>query len=328
MKQNFTVRQGALDGVEAFLSVAQHRNFRKAAAELGVTPSAISQTIRVLESRIGAALFIRTTRSVGLTEAGERFLERAKPAFEELVAASEVARELGQRPSGLLRLSVPRAVIPALQELIASFCRAYPDVEVELAASKEVIDLAAEGFDAGIRQGHLVGPDMIAVPLTPPFRLIVVGSPAYFAERSKPRHPNDLRQHACLRWRLSNGSLALWSFNDKDSDKKIEIAVSGPLIAGDFQTTLDAALEGIGLAQVPEPMAMEGLKAGKLTRVLEKYASVMPGVFLCYPGRRHIMPKLRAFIDHVKSRNAGDGKARAQPAAKHARVRKKTEASS
>ena len=126
MKKNFTVRQGALDGVEAFLSVAQHRSFRRAAAELGVTPSAISQTVRVLEARVGAALFIRTTRSVGLTEAGEQFLSRAKPAFEELVAASEVARELGQRPAGLLRLSVPRAVVPILLEpLIASFCQAY-----------------------------------------------------------------------------------------------------------------------------------------------------------------------------------------------------------
>src|SRR6202048_3222088 len=132
MKQNFTVRQGALDGVEAFLSVAQHRNFRRAAADLGVTPSAISQAIRALEARVGAALFIRTTRSVGLTEAGERFLPRAKPAFEELIAASAVARDLGQRPAGLLRLSVPRAVVPLLlEQKIASFCRDYPDVEIE-----------------------------------------------------------------------------------------------------------------------------------------------------------------------------------------------------
>src|ERR1700746_484251 len=132
MKQNFTVRQGALDGVETFLSVAQHRSFRRAAAQLGVTPSAISQAIRALETRVGAALFIRTTRSVGLTEAGEQFLARAKPAFEELVAASEVARNLGQRPTGLLRISVPRAGVPLfLEPLIASFCLAYPDIELE-----------------------------------------------------------------------------------------------------------------------------------------------------------------------------------------------------
>src|SRR5579885_2699545 len=144
MKQNFTVRRSALDGVEAFLAVAQHRSFRRAAAGLGVTPSAMSQAIRALEARVGAALFIRTTRSVGLTEAGERFLARAKPAFEELVAASAAARDLGQRPAGLLRLTAPPAVVPILIEpLIASFCRAYPEVEVEIAASGELVDLAA-----------------------------------------------------------------------------------------------------------------------------------------------------------------------------------------
>src|SRR3954469_10105344 len=180
MKQNFTVRQGALDGVEAFLSVAQHRSFRRAAAQLGVTPSAISQAVRALETRLGAALFIRTTRSVGLTEAGERFLSRAKPAFEELVAAGDVARGLGQRPAGLLRLSVPRAVVPILLEpLIAAFCRAYPEVEVEIAASEELIDLAAGGFDAAIRLGQYIAADMVAVPLTKPFRFVIVGSPAY-----------------------------------------------------------------------------------------------------------------------------------------------------
>src|SRR5947207_10191427 len=157
MKQNFTVRQAALDGVESFLSVAQHRSFRKAAAALGVTPSAISQAVRALEARIGAALFTRTTRSVGLTEAGERFLARAKPAFEELVAASQVARDLGQRPTGLLRLAVPRAVVPILLEpLLASFSRAYPEIEVEVAASEELVDLAKERFDAGIRLGQFI----------------------------------------------------------------------------------------------------------------------------------------------------------------------------
>ncbi|CAE6797938.1 HTH-type transcriptional regulator PgrR [Paraburkholderia nemoris] len=312
MKQNFTVRQGALDGVEVFLSVAQHRSFRRAAAELGVTPSAVSQTVRVLEARIGAALFIRTTRSVGLTEAGERFLSHAKPAFDELVAASEVARGLGQRPTGLLRLSVPRAVMPILLEpLIASFCQAYPEVEVEISTSKELIDLAAEGFDAGIRLGQFVDADMVAVPLTPPFRLIVVGSPAYFAGRSRPMHTDDLRQHACLRWRRSNGALALWSFND--NGHTIEIAVSGPLIANDFSTMLGAAVEGMGLAQLPEPMAAEGLRAGKLVQVLEPFAPVTPGVFLYYPSRRQMMPKLRAFIDHVKSRSADRSKVTPAP---------------
>src|SRR5580693_293516 len=215
MKQNFTVRQGALDGVEAFLGVARHKSFRKAAAELAVTPSAISQAVRALEARVGAALFARTTRSVGLTEAGEKFLARAKPAFEELVAAGEVARDLGQRPAGLLRLSVPRAAVPILVEpLIASFCRAYPEVEVEIAASEELIDLAAEGFDAGIRFGQFIAADMVAVRLTQPFPFVVVGSPDYLRQRKRPARIDDLRQHACLRLRRSNGSIAPWPFVD------------------------------------------------------------------------------------------------------------------
>ena len=302
MKQNFTVRRGALDGVEAFLSVAQHRSFRRAAAELGVTPSAISQAVRTLEARVGAALFTRTTRSVGLTEAGERFLSRAEPAFEELVAASEVARELGQRPSGLLRLSAPRAVVPILlQPLVASFCQAYPEVEVEIAASAELVDLAAEGFDAGIRLGQFIAADMVAVRLTPPFRFVIVASPAYMARSDRLERPEDLRRHACLRLRRSGGGLALWPLNDEG--RAVEVAVSGPLIANDFPTLLGAALEGMGLAQVPEPIAAEHVAAGRLVRVLEPFAPMTPGVFLYHPGHRQVMPKLRAFIDHVKSRS-------------------------
>src|SRR5467141_1640325 len=309
MKQNFTVRQGALDGVEAFLSVAQHRSFRRAAAELGVTPSAMSQSVRALEAHVGAALFIRTTRSVGLSEAGERFLSRAKPAFEELVAASEVARDLGQRPTGLLRLTVPRAVVPILLEtLIASFCQAYPEVEVEIAASEELVDLAAEGFDAGIRLGQFIAPDMIVVRLTPPFPFVVVGSPDYLRRRKRPERIDDLREHACLRMRRSNGSIAPWSF--VDGNKAIEAIVSGPLIANDFPTVLGAAIEGMGLAQVPEPIAAGPTKAGKLLHVLKAFAPMAPGVFLYYPSRHQMVPKLRAFIDHVKSRSGATNKTR------------------
>lgn len=299
MKQRFTVRQGALDGVEVFLAVAEQRSFRQAAAMLGVTPSAISQAVRALEARIGATLFLRTTRSVGLTEAGERFLARAKPAFEELVAASEAARDLGQRPTGLLRLSVPRAVVSVLLEpLLASFCEAYPEVEVEIAVSEELIDLAALGFDAGVRLGQLIAADMVAVPLSPPFRFIVVGSPAYLARRDPPQRPDDLRDHACLRLRRSSGALALWSLVDRG--RPVEIAVSGPLIANDFIATLGAAVRGVGLAQVPEPIAAALLAQGKLVQVLEPYAPMTPGMFLYYPSRRQMMPKLRAFVDHVK----------------------------
>jgi DNA-binding transcriptional LysR family regulator len=301
MKQNFTVRHGALDGVEGFLSVAQHRSFRRAAAELGVTPSAVSQAVRALEARVGAALFMRTTRSVGLTEAGERFLLRAKPAFEELVAASEVARDLGQRPAGLLRLTVPRAVVPILLETkIAPFCQAYPEVEVEIAARPDLVDIAAEGFDAGIRLGQFIEADMIAVRLSPSFPLAVVGSPDYLRRRQRPELIDDLRRHACLRMRRSNGSIAPWSF--VNGNEAVEVIVSGPFIANDIPSMLGAAVEGLGLAQVPGPIAAGAVTAGKLVRVLERFAPTAPGVFLYYPDRRQIMPKLRAFIDHVKSR--------------------------
>lgn len=300
MKQNFTIRQGALDGVEAFLGVAKHRSFRKAAAELGVTPSAMSQAIRAIEARVGTALFIRTTRSVGLTEAGERFLSRAKPAFEELIAASDVARDLGQRPAGLLRLTAPLAMVPMLlEQQIASFSQAFPEVEVEIAVSKELVDIAAEGFDAGIRMGQFIEADMIAVRLTPPFPFAVVGSPDYLQRRGRPKRIDDLRAHACLRIRRSNGSIAPWSF--VNGNTTIEAIVSGPLIAGDFPTMLGAAVEGIGLAQVPGPIAAGLVKAGKLVRLLEPFAPTVPGVFLYYPSRHQMMPKLRAFVDHVKA---------------------------
>jgi len=300
MKQNFTVRQGALDGVEAFLSVAKHRNFRRAAAELGVTPSAIGQAVRALEARVGAALFVRTTRSVGLTEAGERFLSRAKPAFEELVAAGDMARDLGQRPTGLLRLSVPRAVVPILLEpMVASFCKAYPEVEVEIAVSEASVNLAAEGFDAGIRMGQFIEADMVAVRLTPPFRFVILGHPSYLARAGVPQKPDDLRNHACVRLRRSNGAIALWPLID--DGRALEAAVSGPVIAHDYPTVLGAALEGVGLAQVPEPIAAEHVASGRLMLVLERFAPTAPGVFLYHPGNRQVLPKLRAFIDHVKS---------------------------
>ena len=315
MKQNFTVRHSALDGVEAFLSVARHRSFRRASAELGVTPSAVSQAVRALEARIGAALFIRTTRSVGLTEAGERFHTRAKPAFEELVAASEVARDLGQRPAGLLRLTVPRAVVPILLEkLIASFCQAYPEVEVEIAASADLVDIAAEGFDAGIRLGQFIEADMIAVRLAPSHPLTVVGSPDYLRRRPRPERIDDLRRQACLRMRRSNGAIAPWSF--VNGNEAVEVIVSGPLIANDMPTMLGAAVEGLGLAQVPEPIAASAVKAGKLVPVLEPFAPMAPGVLLYYPGDRQMTPKLRAFIDHAKYPN---GHARAGITARKSR---------
>jgi len=239
-----------------------------------------------------------------LTEAGERFISGAKPAFEELVAAAEAAGDLGQRPAGLLRLSVPRAVVPLILEpVIASFCRAYPEIALEIAASEELVDLAAEGFDAGIRLGQFIAADMIAVRLTPPFPLAVVGSPDYLRRRKRPECIDDLRRHACLRMRRSDGSLAPWPF--VDGNKTIEAIVSGPLIAHDYPTLLGAATQGLGLAQLPSPLVKAPIADGRLQALLTSFAVTTPGVFLYYPGRRQALPKLRAFIEHVKYRSAG-----------------------
>jgi DNA-binding transcriptional LysR family regulator len=300
VKKNYTVRHGALEGVEAFLAVARRCSFRRAAADLGVTPSAVSQAVRALEARLGAALFTRTTRSVGLTEAGQRFLSRAGPAFEELVAAGEAARDLGQRPAGLLRLSVPRGVVHlVLEPVIASFCQAYPEIELEIAASEEMVDLAAGGFDAGVRFGQFIAPDMVAVRLTPPFPFVVVASPDYLARHGRPERVDDLRRHACLRLRRSSGAIAHWTF--VDGEEKIEAAVSGPLIAHDYPTLLGAAIQGLGLVQAPGPLVQGPITEGKLEPVLDDLAAMTPGVFLYHPGRRQILPKLRAFIDHIRS---------------------------
>lgn len=300
VKKHYTIQRGALTGVEAFLRVAERHGFRAAATELGVTPSAVSQAVRALEVRIGVALFTRTTRSVGLTEAGQQFLERARPAFEEIIAASNAASDLAAKPSGLLRLAVPRAVVPVvLRPLLASFCSAYPDVSVEIAASEELVDLAKDGFDAGIRLGEFIASDMVAVRLTPAFRLIIVASPSYLARAGRPRMPADLASHACVRMRRSSGALANWRL--QDGGRPIDLVVSGPLIVHDYSSMLDAALAGVALVQIPEPIAREHVTAGRLDEVLSRYAPSMLGVFLYFPDRKQVSLKLRAFIEHARA---------------------------
>ena len=300
MKQNFTVRRGALDGIEMFLAVARHRNFRRAAAELGVTPSAAGQAVRALEARLGVALFVRTTRSVGMTEAGERFLREAEPAYEALAAAGAAASDLGGRPAGLLRIAAPRSVVPLIiQPILASFAAAFPDIELEIAASEGFVDIASLGYDAGMRMGQHIANDMIAMRLTPPIKMVVMASPEYLARRGAPLKPEDLRRHACLRLRRSAGGASPWQFAAKGGP--LEVVTRGPLIAGDFLTLLDAAIDGVGLIQAPEPVVVAAGKAGALRQVLASFAPRTPGVFLYYPDRRQVLPKLRAFIDHLKS---------------------------
>jgi DNA-binding transcriptional LysR family regulator len=186
--------------------------------------------------------------------------------------------------------------------VIASFCQAYPEIELEIAASEEMVDVAAGGFDAGIRLGQFIAPDMVAVRLTPPFPLVVVGSPDYLRGQKLPERIDDLRGHACLRMRRSNGSIAPWPF--VDANKPVDAIVSGPLIAHDYPTLLGAAIQGVGLAQAPGPLARAPIAEGRLQALLTPFAVTVPGVFLYYPGKRQILPKLRAFIEHIKYRSA------------------------
>jgi DNA-binding transcriptional LysR family regulator len=193
-------------------------------------------------------------------------------------------------------------MVPILLEpLIASFCQAYPEIEVEIAVSGELVDLAAEGFDAGIRLGQFIAADMIAVRLTPPFPLVVVGNPDYLRQRKRPECIDDLRDHACLRMRRSNGSIAPWPF--VDGNKTVEAIVSGPLIAHDYPTLIGAAIQGVGLAQVPGPLAKAPIADGRLQALLTPFAVTTPGVFLYYSDRRQVLPKLRVFIEHVRHRS-------------------------
>lgn len=299
MKQDLTIPHGALDGIEAFLRVAERRSFSAAAADLGVSPSAISQTVKALEARIGAPLFMRTTRSVGLTQAGEMFLERAAPAYSGIADAYEAARNLGNRPAGRLRINLMRgAVQPLFEPIIAGFCKTYPEIELEIYADDALSDLSAGGFDAGVRMGESLDADVIAVRLTGAFRFVVAAAPGYFAEHGRPVLPEDLRDHRCVRFRLATGALMPWTF--EKGNREYEVGVTGPVIVNDWIAALVAMRTGVAMGMMAEPMATAMVESGELELVLTDHAAATSGLFLYYPSRKQVMPKLRAFIDYVR----------------------------
>lgn len=304
MKSSYTVQRNLLDGVEAFLRVAARRSFRAAADDLGVSPSAVGQAVRQLEGRIGVPLFIRTTRAVGLTEAGSLFQTQAAPAWATLLAAWESTRTLGERPAGLLRLNMPRAVVPLLIEpIIADFCEKYPDVDLEIIGEEAVIDLAVSGHDAGIRVGELLEADMISLRLSGPFRSIIVGAPVYLEQHGRPQTPADLKGHNCVRQRISSSGLLIpWRL--MDGTRSIEIATKGRAIVSDVRVVAALAERGFGLAQISEPLVAAQVADGRLEIVLDHLAPSSQGLFLHYPGHAQMSPKLRAFIDHVKEARA------------------------
>jgi DNA-binding transcriptional LysR family regulator len=299
MKKPFTIGRDQLDGVIALLRVAERRSFRAAAQELGVSPSAISQTIRGLEARLGVALLTRTTRRVGLTEAGQRFIDRARPAVAEVLAAFDAARSLGENVTGLLRLNMPRSLVPFLAEpILGEFGAAHPALQIEIFAEDGLSNIVAEGFDAGIRLGELLEADMVAVRLTPPFKFAVVGAPAYFARHGRPQRPEDLHRHACIGTRNTpQGPIYRWEF--VDGNRAFDIAVAGPVIVNSGGLNLMAAGMGLGLAYTAVPAVQDQITAGVLEPVLEAFCPGTPGLFLYYPSRAQALPKLRAFVQFV-----------------------------
>lgn len=286
--------------LSAFVLVARLGSFRRAAAELGLTPSAVSHGLRGLESRLGVRLLNRSTRSVGLTEAGERLLERLSPAFADIGQAVEEINTFRDRPTGSLRLNVPRlAAAIVVAPKLATFANNYPDVQLEVTVDDGLVDIIATRYDAGIRYGESVERDMIGVKVSAEQRFAVVGSPDYFRLKPKPLTPFDLRHHACIGYRLpTSGVLYRWEF--EKNGEQINLAPTGAPILNDPELSIRAALDGIGLLFTGEEMLTPYIRDGRLEQALEDWCPSFPGFFLYYANRRHISGALRALIDTLR----------------------------
>jgi DNA-binding transcriptional LysR family regulator len=291
-----------LSGLTALMVVAEKRSFTAAAAQLRVTPSAVSQTIRALEDRIGVRLLQRTTRSVGLTEAGARFLERLRPAMDGVYAAFESLDELRGRPAGTLRLNIPRVASAAvLEPVLAAFLATYPEISLDVAIDDALTSIVEHGFDAGIRIGETLDKDVVALRVSDDLRMAVVGSPAYFALRGKPKHPRDLHAHECINYRrITSRTIYKWELTDEG--RELAIAVDGRLVTNDSALMVRAAIDGIGLAYVMESSAAEALADKKLVRVLQPYCPRFPGYFLYYASRTQLPSKLQALVEFLRAR--------------------------
>jgi len=289
-----------LDGLLALKLVAEKLNFSAAAKELNVSPSAISQAIKQLESRLGVALLSRTTRSTSMTEAGRRFLDQAGPAMEQILAAIKDVGTYAEKPSGLLRLNMARVIYPTyLAPYVSSFIKKYPDVTVEIFFEDGLSDVVREGFDAGIRLSDILAKDVVAMKLFGPVRFVTVGSPKYFAKHGRPKHPKDLLIHNCIRGRLGSTIYERWEYDHKG--KELQVLVKGSLIFNDSLQMLKAASEGLGLIYTIEEAVRDKVESKKLEIVLDAFAPKSDGFYLYYPQRSQVLPKLRAFIDHIKN---------------------------
>lgn len=286
-----------LNALSAFLAVARHRGFSPAARALGISTSALSQSVKQLEARVGMALFVRTSRSVALTDAGKRLLENAGPAVDQALESLKTLSAEAGEITGRVRLTVPASAGPlVLAQLLPAVAARHPKLEVQVSVDDRFVDIVTQGFDAGIRLVEAIDRDMIHLRLTPPFRVVIAGAPSYLKRRGVPQKPQDLLQHDCIGLQIEPGrEPLLWEL---ERGKKLwRIPVRGPVTANDPALRRALALRGVGLLYALEPVLAEDLARGRLQLVLDAYAPSVPGFFLYYPSRAQISPAFRAFVD-------------------------------
>jgi len=297
------MQRGSLDDLRALVAVAHERSFTKAAAKLGVSQSALSQTIRQLEARLGVRLLTRTTRSVSVTESGERVLGTVAPRIEEIETELAAVSELREKPAGTIRIAATEYAADAiLLPKLAKLLRDYPDIKVEIVIDYGLTDIVTQRFDAGVRSGEQVASGMIAVRIAPDMRMAVVGLPAYFKNRPEPKKPQDLIGHNCIALRLpTHGGLYVWEF--EKGGRELKVRVEGQLIFNTTAQILNAALAGLGLAYVPEGMAQPYLARRRLKRVLEDWCLPYSGYHLWYPSRRQSSAAFGLLVDALRYRS-------------------------
>ena len=288
--------------LQAFLAVARSRSFTRAAAQLGVSPSALSHSMRGLEERLGIRLLTRTTRSVSPTEAGERLLRTVGPRFEEVEAELAALNELRRKPAGAIRITAgDHSATTILWPKLAKILWRYPDVKVEINAEGGLIDIAAQRYDAGVRLGEQVARDMVSVRISPDIRFAVVGAKSYFAKHMPPKAPQDLVAHSCINLRLPTYG-GLWAWDFERGGRELKVRVDGQLTFNSIFQVRDAALEGYGLAYIPEDLARPYLSKGQLTWVLQEWSPPWPGYHLYYPSRRQPTPAFALLVEALRYR--------------------------
>lgn len=293
-----------LNAMATFVALAEAKSFRGAGDRLGITASAVSQTLRKLEERMGVVLAHRTSRSMHLTEAGELLYTSVRPALDDVRAATAAVGALGSEPRGTLRLHVAGVAESFLRgSVLDAFLAQHPKIRLDVFVSDESLDIVAAGYDAGVRLGEVIEGDMIAVPLAGDERLLVVGAPSYWKQHATPKHPRDLAQHECLNWHpTANAPAYRWEFTEKG--REFSVAVPSRVLTNDAGLLLRLARAGRGVAMLYEREVRDDLDRGDLVAVLDQYSSPFPGFYLYYPQRRSTSPTLRAFIDHVRQRRS------------------------